>query len=143
MAGCLVGRVAGWQVGWLAGWLVDKLASLPAGKLAIQYNTIQYNYIIIILRCARPADPGFLTLNVFDSGHDASSDWSVLSSNAARIWAQGLGLLGSIWASWAPFFAEGLVSMEAQKSPRCLFCRGFGEYGGAKITQMLVLPRVR
>ena len=96
LAGCLVGRVAGWQVGWLAGWLVDKLASLPTGKLAIQYNTIQYNYIIIILRCARPADPGFLTLNVFDSGHDASSDWSALSSNAARIWAQGLGLLGSI-----------------------------------------------
>ncbi len=99
MAGCLGGRVAGWQVGWLAGWLVDKLASLLAGKLAIQYNTIQYNYIIIILRCAHPADPGFLTLNEFDSGHDASSDWSVLSSNAARIWAQGLGLLGSIWAS--------------------------------------------
>ena len=104
MAGCLVGRVAGWQVGWLAGWLVDKLASLLAGKLAIQYNTIQYNYIIIILRCAHPADPGFLTLNVFDSGHEASSDWSALSSNAARIWAQGLGLLGSIWASWAPFW---------------------------------------
>ena len=106
LAGCLVGRVAGWQVGWLAVWLVDRLASLLVGRLAIQYDTIQYNYIIITLRCAHPADPGFLTLNVFDSGHDASSDWSALSSNAARIWAQGLGLLGSIWASWAPFWTS-------------------------------------
>ena len=103
LAGCLVGRAARWQVGCLPGWLVDRLASLLVGRLAIQYDTIQYNYIIITLRCAHPADPGFLTLNVFDSGHDASSDWSALSSNAARIWAQGLGLLGSIWASWAPF----------------------------------------
>ena len=43
MAGCLVGRVAGWQVGWLAGWLVDRLASLLVARLAIQYDTIQYN----------------------------------------------------------------------------------------------------
>ena len=106
LAGCLVGRVARWQVGCLPGWLVDRLASLLVGRLAIQYDTIQYNYIIITLRCAHPADPGFLTLNVFDSGHDASSDWSALSSNAARIWAQGLGLLGSIWASWAPFWTS-------------------------------------
>ena len=105
MAELLVGRLAVWQAGWLAVWLVDRLASLLVGRLAIQYDTIQYNYIIITLRCAHPADPGFLTLNVFDSGHDASSDWSALSSNAVRIWAQGLGLLGSIWASWTPLGA--------------------------------------
>ena len=101
LAGCLVGRAARWQVSCLAGWLVDRLASLLVGRLAIQYN-----YIIITLRCAHPADPGFLTLNVFDSDHDASPDWSALSSNAARIWAQGLCLLGSIWVSWAPFWTS-------------------------------------
>ncbi len=95
LAGCLVGRVARWQVGCLAGWLVDRLASLLVGRLAIQYDTIQYNYILITLRCAHPADPSFLTLSL--------SIWASWASFGPP--GLHLGLLGSIWASWTPLGA--------------------------------------
>ena len=53
------------------------------------------NVDIFTLRAARR--PRFFTLNVFDSGHDTSSGWSTLSSNAALKQS----------SDWAPPGAQG------------------------------------